>query len=193
MSAYQTFRDNIKNIPGWHTSRKIVIIECDDWGSINMPSMEVYERLVSAGIKVERRMWNRYDTLETAEDLEQLYDVLDSVRDQNNNPAVMTSFINMANPDFEKIKSGRFAVYYYEKFTDTLKHYYQESDVFKSWREGIDAGIFVPELHGREHVAVPLWMQKLKEGNKDLLVAFDHGFIQDRVLFYFGRTKTISC
>lgn len=177
MSVIQDFRDNVKNIPGWHTSKKIVIIECDDWGGINMPSIEVYERLVNAGLKVGHRIWNRFDTLESTKDLEQLYEVLDSVRDQNNNPAVMTSFTSMANPDFEKIKSGGFVKYHYEKFTDTLKRYYQESDVFKLWREGIDAGLFIPELHGHEHIAVQLWMQKLKEGNIDLLVAFDQGFV----------------
>ena len=33
----------------------------------------------------------------------------------------MTPFTNMANPDFEKIKSGGFIEYHFEKFTDTLK------------------------------------------------------------------------
>ena len=44
------------------------------------------------------------------------------------------------------------------------------------WKEGLDSGIFIPELHGREHIAVQLWMEKLSEGDKDLLFAFDHGF-----------------
>ena len=56
---------NLKNIPGWRSSRKMIIIECDDWGGINMPSKDVYELLVSAGLKIENRKWNRYDTLES--------------------------------------------------------------------------------------------------------------------------------
>jgi len=142
-----------------------------------MPSKDVYERLVSAGLKIENVWYNRYDTLETRNDLEQLFDVLYSVRDINNKPVVMTAVTNVANPDFEKIKSGGFVEYHYEKFTDTLKRYYPNSDVFKLWREGLDAGIFVPELHGREHITVQSWMQKLREGNKDLLFAFDQGFV----------------
>ena len=29
---------NLSNLPGWRTSRKIVVIESDDWGTIRMPS-----------------------------------------------------------------------------------------------------------------------------------------------------------
>lgn len=168
---------NLKNVPGWKSSRKLVIIECDDWGGINMPSIAVYERLQAAGINVGRRVWNKVDTLETAEDLEQLFAVLDSVRDSGNRPAVFTPVTNMANPDFNRIKSGGFNHYYYEKFTETLNHYYPGKDVFRLWEEGIRAGIFMPELHGREHIAVQYWMEELRRGNKELLTAFDNGFL----------------
>lgn len=168
---------NIKNIPGWHTKKKIVVIECDDWGGIRMPSKGAYERLLSSGLQVGEGRFNRYDTLETSDDLEQLFDVLNSVKDKKNKPSVMTAVTNMANPDFQKIKSNGFLEYHYEKFTDTLRNYYPNNDVFKLWKEGIDNGIFVPELHGREHITVYLWMQKLREGNKDLLFAFENGFV----------------
>lgn len=176
MSGYQILQ-NIKNIPGWKSSQKMLVIECDDWGGINMPSTAVYERLLSAGLNVGNRSWNKYDTLETAEDLEQLFAVLESVRDSANKPAVFTPVTNVANPDFKRIKSEGYKNYYYEKFTDTLNRYYPGNDVFKVWLEGIQAGIFMPELHGREHLAVQLWMDELREGNKDLLIAFDNGFL----------------
>lgn len=168
---------NFKNIPGWRTKRKIIVIECDDWGSIRMPSKNVYNFLISAGLKINMRMYNKYETLETREDLEQLFSVLSAVRDKNNSPAIMTAMTNMANPDFEKIRMGKFAEYHYEKFTDTLRNYYPTSDVFQMWEEGINAGIFIPELHGREHISVQLWLQKLREGNEDLLLAFNKGFV----------------
>ena len=168
---------NLKNIPGWRSTRKLVIIECDDWGGIRMPSKKTYDQLISCGLKVNTGRYNMYDTLETAEDLEQLFAILDCVRDKNNKPAVMTPFVIVANPDFEKIKSTDFTEYYYEKFTDTLDRYYPESNVIKLWREGLDTGIFVPELHGREHITVQLWLEELRNGNKDLLCAFDNGFV----------------
>ncbi len=34
MSLKQTITHNLLNIPGWHTNRKIVVIESDDWASI---------------------------------------------------------------------------------------------------------------------------------------------------------------
>jgi len=174
---FYNFLQNLKNIPGWTTSRKIVVLECDDWGSINMPSNEAYSRMLAAGLNVGNRKWNRSDTLETSRDLEDLFHVLDSVRDSRNKPAVFTPFTNVANPDFDKIKADGFAKYHYEKFTDTLKRYYPDDNVFKLWMEGLNAGIFVPELHGREHFSVQFWLQELQSGNKDLHDAFNEGFV----------------
>ena len=171
---------NLKNIPGWRTSRKIVIIECDDWGGIRIPSKEVYEKLILAGLPMITGNF-RYDTMETKDDLELLYDVLESVKDKNGHSAVMTPITNMANPDFEKIRQSGFREYHYEKFTDTLLKYGRGPGVFELWKQGIQAGIFIPELHGREHICVQIWLKKLEEGNNDLLFAFDHGFVSLRI------------
>jgi hypothetical protein len=167
---------NLKNIPGWHTSRKIVVIECDDWGGIRIPSGEIYEKLLRAALPVTRSGY-RYDTLETADDLERLFDVLESIKDKNGNSAVMTPVSNVANPDFEKIKNSDFTEYHYEKFTDTLLKYGRGEGVFKLWEQGIESNIFVPELHGREHISVQFWLKKLREGSKDLMLAFDNGLV----------------
>jgi hypothetical protein len=172
----QDILNNLKNIPGWHTRRKIVIIECDDWGSIRMPSKVVFDNLIRSGLKVPSGWFNLCDTLETGKDLERLFDTLNSVKDKENKSAVMTPVTIVANPDFDKIRSCGFSEYHYEPFTETLKRYYPGDDVFKLWKEGMTAGIFMPELHGREHITVQIWMQKLKEGNKDLLIAFDNGY-----------------
>lgn len=167
---------NLKNIPGWRTKRRIVVIECDDWGSIRIPSKEIYQKLLDKGIAPARSRY-RYDTLETRNDLEMLLEVLNGVRDKNSHSAVMTPITNVANPDFGKIKSSGFGEYYYEKFTDTLEEYYPGSDVFGLWKEGIAAGIFVPELHGREHISVQLWLAKLREDNEHLITAFNNGVV----------------
>lgn len=172
---------NLKNMPGWKTKRKIVIIECDDWGGIRMPSKEVYDSLAEQGMKIDG-WFNRYDTLETERDLERLFDALYSVRDKDNRPAVMTPITNVANPDFERIRASGFFDYHYEPFTETLKRYYPGTHVFKLWQEGISANIFVPELHGREHLAVQIWLRKLREGDKNLLFAFDKRFTSLNIL-----------
>jgi hypothetical protein len=141
-----------------------------------MPSKQVYEKLLSAGISVANSRFTRYDTLADKDDLESMYEVLLSVKDKNQNPAVMTPYSNVANPDFEKIRESGFKEYHFEPFTTTLQRYNRHPDTFKLWQEGIKKGIFVPEFHGREHLAVQLWMQKLLEGDKNLRLAFDLGY-----------------
>ena len=175
-SFYQSLKTNLKNLPGWRTSRKIVIIECDDWGSIRIPSSEVYLNLLKSGLPMDRSRF-RLDTMETKEDLEQLFTVLSGPKDFNGHNAVMTAVTIMANPDFEKIRQSDFTEYHYERFTETLLKYGRGDDTFNLYKEGMRAGIFVPELHGREHITVQLWLQKLREGNKNLLLAFNNDFV----------------
>jgi hypothetical protein len=173
----QILINNIKNIHGRRTKEKIVIIECDDWGGIRMPSKVVLDSLISEGLNIGQGRYNRYDSLENYYDLQKLFEILTTVRDSENKHCVMTAITNVANPNFRKIKEGNFEVYYNEKFIDTLNNYYPDEDVFGLWKEGIDAGIFIPELHGREHLSVQSWMRRLREGNKDLHIAFDKGFV----------------
>ena len=59
----------ITNIQGWKTNRKIIVIESDDWGSIRMPSKEVYNKSINNGYKVDLNPYERYDSLASEEDL----------------------------------------------------------------------------------------------------------------------------
>ena len=67
----------------------------------------------------------------------------------------------MTNPDFRKIAQSGFQDYYYELFTETLKRYYPNDNVFSVWQEGITARLFQPQFHGREHVNVQMWLEYL--------------------------------
>jgi len=167
---------NLKNIPGWRIRRKIVVIECDDWGSIRMPSRHVYNTLTNKGLNVATGWFNEIDTLESQTDIEHLCDILEKVKDKNGSSGIITTFTNPANPDFDRIKSSGFTEYYYEPLSLTLRRYYPEVDVLKVLKEAIRAGFLSPEFHGRDHLAVNFWMEKLREGNTDLLIAFDHRF-----------------
>jgi hypothetical protein len=202
-SIKQSLLLNLKNIPGWQTSRKIVVIECDDWGSIRMPSAEAYRLMQQEGIPLDNGHFTRFDTLADKEDLERLFGVLQSVSDKLGKPAMMTLVSNVANPDFDKIRESGFKEYYLEPFTTTLQKYGRHPDTFSLWKQGIEKGIFVPELHGREHIAVQWWMQKLREGDEVVHKAFNHGFVavrtsglpeavsQFRPEFYFNDTSQI--
>jgi predicted RNA-binding protein with PIN domain len=44
----------LSNLPGWRTSRKIVVIESDDWGSLRMSSNEFYNTLQKVGLSLDK-------------------------------------------------------------------------------------------------------------------------------------------
>lgn len=159
---------------GWVTKRKIVVIESDDWGSIRMPSRQVYDLLLSKGIRVDNQKYSRYDSLASDEDLSELFNVLSSVRDKNGNPAKLTANCVMANPDFDKIRQSNFEKYYYEPFTETLKRYPAHSNAFNLWRKGMSEGMFQLQFHGREHLNVHRWMKYLQENIGNVRLAFDN-------------------
>lgn len=164
------------NYPGWRTSRKIIVIESDDWGSIRMPSKTTYETLLRKGIGVDKSPYNKVDTLADPTDLALLFDVLSSVKDKNGNNAIITANSVVANPDFERIRDSGYLSYFYEPFTKTLKGDKRTENALDLWKEGMSARIFHPQFHGREHLNVERWMRDLKEGLPDTRLAFDYGF-----------------
>lgn len=163
----------IKNLPGWSTKRKIVVIESDDWGSIRMPSLNVFESLKLKRITHEENRYEKYDTLANEEDLNHMFEVLHSVKDMHGNPAKFTAVSVLANPDYKKIAESGFIEYHYELFTDALKRNGQEH-VIDLWKQGIIGGYFVPEFHGREHLNVSRWLKALQAGHKPTHIAFQH-------------------
>ncbi|MCL8006652.1 polysaccharide (de)acetylase [Gelidibacter japonicus] len=167
---------NIKNAPGWRSSRKFIVIESDDWGGIRMPNSRVYNELLSSGIRVDLCPYNKYDTLANAQDLEALYSLLKTHADFKNNHPIITFNTNVVNPDFDRIKEGSFEKYYYEDFTTTLNRYYPNEDVFSLWKEGIKEKFIFPQFHGREHLNPEIWLDLLNnvESNTHLLKAFQH-------------------
>lgn len=165
---------NIINILGFRTNRKIVIIESDDWGSIRMPSIEVYKKLKSNGYSVDKRQYERLDSLESEDDLNMLFDILVKFKDSTGNPPIITANSVVTNPDFEKIKEFSFTKYFYETSKDTFIKYKGREKSFDIIKKGIRSHLFRPQFHGREHFNIPLWMKELKRGNIDYLYAFEN-------------------
>jgi len=179
-----TISNTILNLPGWHTRRKIVVLESDDWGSIRMPSRYIYNLLIHRGIRVDLDPYCRYDSLATTEDLEALFELLSTIKDKNGNPAVLTANTVTANPDFDKIRKSGFNNYYFEPFTETLKRNKETENSFILWEQGMKAGIFHPQFHGREHLNVKKWMKALQSGEEVTRLAFNLGT--------FGLTSTVD-
>ncbi len=162
------------NLRGWRSNRKIVVIESDDWGSIRMPSREVYEKCLKSDYRVDQVAYERYDSLASEDDLELLYQLLTSFKDiQGRNPVITANCV-VANPDFDKIEEDNFTTYHYESITETFKRYPEHHNCLKLWKEGMQAGIFHPQFHAREHLNVSLFMEALQNGDPDALFGFHH-------------------
>ena len=101
--------------------------------------------------------------------------MMQSVKDKNGHPAVITANTLSANPVFDKIKESDFTQYYFEPFTETLKRDASHADAFEMWKQGMAAGLFHPQSHGREHLYVKKWMNILRQGDATTRTAFDLG------------------
>lgn len=169
----QNIKRQLLLIPGWRTKRKIVVIESDDWGSIRMPSRDIYSYLKRKGYQPEIDPYLKYDCLASEEDLVNLFEILISIKDSNGKPAVITANSVMANPDFDKIRANDFQNYYYEPFTKTLANYSNHNNSFNLWKQGIQSLVFRPQFHAREHINVDQWMHGLRQNDPNLKLAFD--------------------
>lgn len=164
----------VSNMPGWSTSRKIVVIESDDWGSVYMSTASAFKTLKTKGFSLTSHYLNN-DTLESNQDMEMLFEVLTKHKDASGRNVVMTGVNIVANPNFEKIKANGFTKYEYELYPDTCKKYKGSDRVYDLWKKGIEKRLFVPVFHGREHLNVQRWIRLLQAGNKTIHTAFEEG------------------
>ncbi|WP_376696609.1 hypothetical protein [Wenzhouxiangella sp. EGI_FJ10305] len=164
--------DNLKNLRGWRTPRKLVAFAVDDYANVRVASKEVRQRLVDAGLDLSHQM-DRYDALETRQDLEALFDVLDSVRDSRDRPGKFTAYALSANPDFARIRADG-EHYHGESVPATFARLESEQPAayqgaWALWQEGMARDLLQPQFHGREHLNVELFEHKLRSGAPDLL------------------------
>lgn len=162
------------NLRGKNTRQKILIIESDDWGSIRMPSKNVYERLLHLGIPVNQSAYCKFDTLESNQDLSNLLEVLSKVKNARGESPKLTANYVVNNPDFQRIKEENYTTYFSEPITKTFTNHPDSSKTLIIAKEGLDLGIFKPQFHGKEHLNVPFWLQLLSS-NDDFKFAFECG------------------
>ena len=160
------------------------MIESDDWGTIRMPNKYVFNSLLKQGIAVDKCPFNTYDTLASPDDLNALFEVLSSFKDVRGQSPKITANTIVANPDFERIAAANFQSYHFEHFTETLQKYPLQATSFLLWEQGMKAGLFVPQFHGREHLQVARWLQNLREGLPQTKLAFEQQV--------FGLSTTIT-
>ncbi|MCA6422568.1 MAG: hypothetical protein IM568_07095 [Flavobacterium sp.] len=174
-SIIYTAFSNLKNSIGWKTKRKIIVFSVDDYGNVRLNSKSSRTNMDKAGMKVYSR-FDALDTLETKQDLEQLYQVLDSVKDATGRNAVFTPFALPCNINFEKVADNGFQKYEYELLPETYSKLAKEQPeaylgAWEKWQEGIQKGFLKPQFHGREHLNLAIFQDKLKNEDQQLLTA----------------------
>jgi len=171
-------KNHLKNLFGWKTKRKLVAFAIDDYGNVRLDSPQAFANLQKAGLPLNSR-FDQYDTLETREDLEALFDTLRSVKDQNHYPAIFTPFALSCNINFEAMAADQYRQYQYETLPQTFQKQAQRwpkayEGAWSLWQEGIREGLMAPQFHGREHLNLQFFRDKLNEGNQAILTALQN-------------------
>ena len=174
----QFLANHIKNIPGWRTKRKLVAIVVDDYGNVRVDSKKALENISKKNPNKAQR-FDLFDTLETREDLQMLYEVLCSVRDKNGKPSVFTPYALSCNIDFERMMEDGYYDYQYELLPITFKKLssLQPSayeGAWDLWQEGIKSGLMRPEFHGREHFNLKIFKEKLGKKEPALMLSLEN-------------------
>lgn len=135
---------------GFHFDRPLLLIQSDDWGRVGMRDQEGLAQLRSAGIELGERPYDFY-TLETAEDVRKLQEMLGRHRDSTGRaPRLEMNFVQ-ANLDFTRMRAENFRQLHLLPLSDGLPEPWNRPGLFDAYREGIAAGVFHPALHGTTH------------------------------------------
>jgi hypothetical protein len=161
---------NAKNVIGWKTRRKIVVISVDDYGNVRLDSKQARDKMNQAGLKIYSP-FDAYDALEDKEDLEMLYDALTAVKDKNGRHAVFTPFAVPCNINYEKMAETGYQAYYYELLPETFSKLKGYEGAWNLWKEGIEKGLMAPQFHGREHLNLKVFEEKLAKQDSEVLTA----------------------
>jgi hypothetical protein len=161
----------LKQLLGWQTSRKIIVIESDDWGSFRFKNQKLRDKYIKNYTPED---WMNYnDCFESYEDVSGLSSALTSVKDYNNKSACFTFLMNPANPDFDKIEQSNFQHFYNESFVETLSKRNDGQHTLSWYKEALHTDLIEFGFHGREHLNVYSWMKDLSLVNSTAKKGFE--------------------
>lgn len=161
------------NLMSSNFEKKLLVVESDDWGSLRTESLAQRVALNYIDPSVQKDPYIQLDGLASEDDLSALFEMLHSVKNNQGISPVLTTNFCTANPDFRKIKADGYENFHFEPFFKTIEKKNSGKSVLKLWNEGQSNGILHPQLHGREHLHAIGWLAEIRNGNKELLKAFE--------------------
>ncbi len=124
-------------------NEKYIIIESDDWGLERALSFDSIESLEKKYGRNKLSRWT-YDSLETPEDLDELFGVLEKYKNKFEYPPVITANFITHNVDYSDKEKLSFIPISKGFNTD-------EKQLLKLYRTGIEKKYIFPQLHGYSH------------------------------------------
>ncbi len=135
-------------------SRPLVVLQSDDWGRVGVRDREGYEQLRANGIHLGQNPYDYY-SLETAEDVIALRDMLKAHRDSTGRAACLVMNFLLANVDFQKTANHGFSDVRLMPLSQGLPGGWKRPGLFDAYREGVSDDVFYPALHGLTHFCRP--------------------------------------
>lgn len=150
---------NIRFQAHWRCAEPVIIFESDDWGFNPKACASLLKKYGTPSPWAEEQ-------LETGEDLEALYQILEEYRDSNGRPACFVANFIVRTPDYYKIQRHR-----YEMYTDIPIFHAVPERLIEKWREGLTRKVFIPSYHVRSRFCPDRWLEDLRTdvlGARDL-------------------------
>jgi hypothetical protein len=130
--------------------RPLLILQSDDWGRVGVRDSEGYETLREDGIQLGQHPYDFY-TLETAEDMTVLMEMLDRHKDSaGRSPCMVMNFL-LANLDFARMAARELQEVCLLFLSHGFPGKWKRPKLFDRYREGIAENLFYPALHGLTH------------------------------------------
>src|SRR3954467_9743607 len=130
--------------------KPLVMIQSDDWGRVGVRDKQGADELRDSGIFIGEHPYDFY-SLETAEDVIAIRDLLLRHRDFTGRAACMTMNFVMANLDFSKMAQSQYNQIYLMPLNEGLPGTWQRPGLFEAYQQGIEDRVFLPSLHGLSH------------------------------------------
>jgi hypothetical protein len=151
--------------PGLRFDRPLVLIQSDDWGRAGVRDRAGWEELRAEGLLLGEKPYDSY-SLETAEDLDALRQVLNRHRDAAGRcPSMVMNFI-MANLDFDQRETSETGEIALRPLSEGLPGRWRRPGLLEGYRRGVREQIFFPALHGLTHFSEPAVARVLAQGGE---------------------------
>jgi hypothetical protein len=159
-------QDAASRNPGLAFDRPMVLFQSDDWGRAGVRDRAGWDELVAKGLDLGKNPYDAY-SLETADDLDALRDVLRKHRDSvGRHPCIGMNFV-MANVDFSRSLEEENSIHGNRNeiplrpLTEGFPSPWERPGLMEAYQQGIREGIFYPALHGLTHFCLPAVRREL--------------------------------